>query len=53
MERKFGTQTEEGYTTEILLGTALVPVNREAAPPVGVAIEELEEMKREKEAKGK
>ncbi|WP_169907799.1 hypothetical protein [Priestia abyssalis] len=53
MERELGKQTEEGYTTEILTGAALVPVNRDAAPMIGAATEELEEMRRQEDARRK
>jgi hypothetical protein len=53
MERKLGKQTEDGYTTEILTGAALVPVNPDAAPLMGTATEELEEMKRQEKTRQK
>lgn len=53
MDRDLGQQEEKGYTTEILTGAALVPVNPDAAPLIGTAAEELEEMRRQEEARRK
>ena len=53
MDRDIEQSKEKGYTTEILTGAALVPVNRDAAPVIGAATEELEEMRREEEARRK